>query len=640
MSYSLIVTHPDIAAELVDVSLGETLTAGSNKKVAWCCDKGHVWDAVVSNRTRNGSGCPYCSGLRPIVGVNDLATTHPSLASQLVDSSLATKLSAGSNRRVRWCCAFGHEWETTVVNRVQHNTGCPYCAGKRAIRGVNDLGMTHPLLASELVDVSEAYDVSAGSDRKLRWQCDKGHVYVASVSSRVRGSGCPYCSNRRVLAGFNDLATTHPELAMELVDVSLATQVTYGSGKRLEWRCPEGHTWFASVVSRSGGTGCPVCAGHVVESGVNDLWTTHPQLAAELVNSEDGFSVSAGSTRRLTWCCDKGHTWDAFVYNRALYGTGCPVCSNNAKSVFEDDVFEVVQTLVGDVSVVRHDRQLIAPFELDIVVPSEAVAIEVNGCFWHSDGSGSAPTRHRDKRVACARAGYQLVQIWEDTWCHRRDVVIRMLAAKLGARDRLIFCDVHSACCRRVFARKLILGEVDSRTASEFLEANHIQGSVVSSRRFALFDGDEPVAILCLRSPSFNSRMRRQEGEWEIQRYATSCMVVGGFSRLLKYAERVFTSEGICLRRWISFSSCDVSDGGMYKACGFVLDREIDPDYSYVGRLTDWIRRPKEGFQKKRFRTDDNLVFKEGWTESVAARANGLYRCFDSGKIRWMKEIF
>lgn len=92
-------THPDVAALMVDQSLCTQLTGSSNKRVElWCGNPTHDhWVAPLSNVARQGTRCPQCSGRRPIVGQNDLATTHPTLAMQLVDQSLAITLKAGSN---------------------------------------------------------------------------------------------------------------------------------------------------------------------------------------------------------------------------------------------------------------------------------------------------------------------------------------------------------------------------------------------------------------------------------------------------------------------------------------------------------------------------------------------------------------
>ena len=191
-----------------------------------------------------------------------------------------------------------------------------------------------------------------------------------------------------------------------------------------------------------------------------------------------------------------------------------------------------------------------------------------------------------------------------------------------------------------VGARELTCGALDGKTANEFLDMNHIQGRVSATRHFALFNDEGiPVAVLSIRSPRNNARMHRQPGEWEVQRYATSCHVKGGFSRLLAYAERALKRDGVVLTRWISFSSNDVSDGGMYKACGFTLDKELPPDYKYVGAKTGWVRRPKERFQRKYFRENPDLLWDESWTEHEAALKNGLYRVYDSGKKRWVRDV-
>lgn len=48
---------------------------------------------------------------------------------------------------------------------------------------------------------------------------------------------------------------------------------------------------------------CPVCSGRQVQKGINDLWTTHPDLAARLLDKEDGFRYSFGSNKKLKWLC-------------------------------------------------------------------------------------------------------------------------------------------------------------------------------------------------------------------------------------------------------------------------------------------------------------------------------------------------
>lgn len=110
--------------------------------------------------------------------------------------------------------------------------------------------------------------VTAGSNRRVWWRCEKGHSYPAVIAHRVRsGSDCPYCSNHKILPGFNDLATIEPVVASQWHPTRNGSltpqQVTPGSRRKVWWLCDKGHAWRAVVNSRTGKQrcGCPICAG-------------------------------------------------------------------------------------------------------------------------------------------------------------------------------------------------------------------------------------------------------------------------------------------------------------------------------------------------------------------------------------------
>ena len=93
--------------------------------------------------------------------------------------------------------------------------------------------------------------------------------------------------------------------------------------------CDEGHEWRASVGARSGGSGCPVCAGAVVLAGFNDLASQRPDVAAEWHPTKNEFgpeSVTVASTRKVWWMCEAGHEWQATVASRGE-ARGCAVCA-------------------------------------------------------------------------------------------------------------------------------------------------------------------------------------------------------------------------------------------------------------------------------------------------------------------------
>jgi len=254
-----------------------------------------------------------------------MATTHPDLAAELVGTD-PTTVFAGTNKVLQWrCLGHGHEWRTSGNKRASNGQNCPYCGNQTLQPGYNDLATTHPTLAGELVDADPA-TIIAGSDRKYLWRCALGHGWRTSVYNRTRGHGCLYCTNQRVLPGFNDMATTHPDLAVELVDTD-PTTVTGRVGRRLLWRCPNHpEPYAATAAARARGAGCSFCSNQVLLPGFNDIATTHPHLASELVGT-DPATVFAGTHTRLTWKCgDCNNTWDAAGYSR-LSGSGCPNCA-------------------------------------------------------------------------------------------------------------------------------------------------------------------------------------------------------------------------------------------------------------------------------------------------------------------------
>lgn len=183
---------------------------GSSRKVWWICSKGHEWRASPTTRVKMGAECPICSNYFALTGYNDLATTHPGIASQwhpTKNGSLTPQeIVAGSNRSVWWQCSLGHEWCAKVVDRTRGTNGCPYCANQKVLKEFNDLATTHPRIAEQwhptLNGKLAPQMVTAGSTRKVWWLCPEGHVWRTAVYNRAgrnKQTGCPVCAgNARV----------------------------------------------------------------------------------------------------------------------------------------------------------------------------------------------------------------------------------------------------------------------------------------------------------------------------------------------------------------------------------------------------------------------------------------------------------
>ena len=137
----------------------------------------------------------------------------------------------------------------------------------------------------------------------------------------------------------NSLAGCEPELAKQWHpsrNGNLCPEdVTRRTGKRVWWKCPEGHEWQAIVAHRTAGSGCPYCSGRKA-SATNNLLAANPSVAAEWHQIRNGDlrpeEVTPNSGQRVWWLCGDGHEWQAAIAHRNK-GSGCPYCSGHRASI-------------------------------------------------------------------------------------------------------------------------------------------------------------------------------------------------------------------------------------------------------------------------------------------------------------------
>ena len=235
---------------------------------------------MISDQVKS-AGCPRCTGKVVVPGKNDLATSNPELVDEwdyLANNPqgiTTSTVTAGSGRTVFWICrSCGYKWQSTISNRVYGGNGCPCCAGKAVWSGHNDLATTVPELMKEWDfrkndrNALRPYEVTRNSNKRAWWICPKGHSWQASINQRTGGHSCPYCCNQRVLTGYNDLASTNPELLREwdysrnLASGISPCEVTPGNSTKVWWKCVEcEHIWLSRINSRTRdkATGCPIC---------------------------------------------------------------------------------------------------------------------------------------------------------------------------------------------------------------------------------------------------------------------------------------------------------------------------------------------------------------------------------------------
>lgn len=151
-------------------------------------------------------------------------------------------------------------------NNYKRGCDCGVCDGKQVQQGINDLATLQPSLAKEWHPTRNEltpHNVTQGSHKKVWWVCERGHRWEASIHSRTNmGSNCPYCSNKKVLKGYNDIATTHPHLIEYFNDIEDAHTHTCSSNKKAELKCPNcGHTKAMQISKLTHrGFSCDLCS--------------------------------------------------------------------------------------------------------------------------------------------------------------------------------------------------------------------------------------------------------------------------------------------------------------------------------------------------------------------------------------------
>lgn len=194
-----------------------------------------------------------------------LAEERPELIAQWSTSNTLSPsdVSCGSHKKVWWVCDKGHTWEATVKNRALIGSGCPYCEHRAVLKGYNDLASVNPALAKSWSKKNKLKpsDVSPSSNTEVLWICKKGHEWSARVADRNEGHGCPYCAGHKIWRGYNDLATTHPDLLSEWSDKNKGISpetITYMNRSNVWWHCSKcGNEYQAVVYSRAQGRICP-----------------------------------------------------------------------------------------------------------------------------------------------------------------------------------------------------------------------------------------------------------------------------------------------------------------------------------------------------------------------------------------------
>lgn len=321
----------------------------------------------------------------------------------------------------------------------------------------------------------------------------------------------------------------------------------------------------------------------------------------------------------LHWKCRKcGNEFKQKISEHQPFMARCEKCFPllGATSSSEKELTDFLKNICN-AEMLENRRDIIAPREIDIYIPSRKLAIEFDGLYWHSENTGTPNNYHLSKTEDCEKVGIRLVHVFEDEWLFKRRIVESRLADMLGYYGKTIF------------ARQCTVIPITTHDANEFLRENHIQGKCFSKIQIGLCFEGELVSLMTFGKCRFD-----RKHEWELLRFCNKLNyhIPGAAGKLLKYFEKTYSPKSL-----ISYADRRWSQGNLYYKLGFSLSHVSKPDYWYWSHKTDTkILESRIKYQKHKL---PKLLqqFDPAKSEKENMFANGYYRIFDCGNYVFEK---
>lgn len=558
---------------------------------------------------------------------------------------------------------------------------------------------THPYLVDEWNFNKNSVPlnkVTTSSPNLHWWICNRGHEWKARVAdrTRARSTSCPFCANKKVLTGFNDLATMNPSLAAEFHPVKnypLTPEITLpGSSGKVWWVCDKGHEWEARIASRNQGANCKWCSGNTILAGFNDLKTTNPTLAGEFHPHKNHpltvEQVGLNTNKKVWWLGTCGHEWEAAISSRNA-GKNCSICSNKTVLVGETDLLTKRPDLFAELHPIKNKN-----------TDFQTIHFRSTKLFWWLCDRGhewKTTVSHRTiRQQGCPSCSSKVSKAEQDISDFLSELQVSHIQRyQLPHENKKVELDLYVPEQSIAIEFNGLYWHSEAQGKTKFYHYNKWKVCKDKGIRLVQIWEDDwnrnPDLIKRMIVNKLNRSVGRKTyarkthvaeitqretsdflDQYHIQNSTDGGIRLGLFSfdfkenkqvlvavmvlkkepgtegrtfNLLRFATSTpvvggFTKLLNYVRKTyspdsiVTFSDNSVSDGGLYENNGFVAVRELKPDYMYVVKGK---RVHKFNYRLKRFKNDDALKYDFSLTERQLALLNNIPRIWDAGKTKW-----
>ncbi|MDR1019014.1 MAG: hypothetical protein LBM02_09990 [Lachnospiraceae bacterium] len=482
--------------------------------------------------------------------------------------------------------------------------------------------MSRRLTISEFIEKSNKYHHNKydyelvdykNKNSKVQIICPKHGLFSQVAGNHMTGSGCPKCKNSIKMD-----TTIFIERAVNKHGCKYNySKVNYINPKsKVQIICPIHGSFFQRPTNHLSGRGCNKCANSTISVKLKKDENEALNNIPDLIKNKYNYSLSEykGSNSKIKIICPEHGIFKQNYNNHVKGHIGCKKCNNMGTSKMEKEIAKFVKEL--NINIEENNTEILNGKELDIYIPELKIAIEFNGLYWHSD-LFKDKNYHLNKLEECNSKGIRLIQIFEDEWLNKPEIVKSRLRNILGKIEN------------KIYARNCIIKEIDSKSVTKFLNENHLQGTVGSKVKLGLFHKDELVSLMTFGNLRKNLGQKAGDNVFELLRFCNklNTSIIGGASKLFKYFYSNYNPISI-----ISYADRRWGNGELYYNLGFNHIHNSQPNYFYV-------KKDGELKREARFKYRKDILVSEGFdknkTEKKIMIERGYFRIYDCGAMKF-----
>jgi hypothetical protein len=451
-----------------------------------------------------------------------------------------------------------------------------------------------------------------GSASIIKISCPLHGIFEQVANDHLHGHGCKQCGIEKrsqvIKLTTDEFISKSNSIHNNKYEYSLVEYIN--AHTKVKIICPTHGIFEQCPRTHLSGSGCKLCANKnisilrtlTIDNFINRSNIIHNNKydysLVEYINNKTNVKI----------ICPEHGTFEQ-TPDAHLVGKGCSKCTATISS-YEYELCEFLRK--NNITYLQSDRNIIKPYELDIVIPNHNIAIEFNGLYWHSEqvliSNNNNPIQyHKNKYILSRDNGYQLLTIFESEWITKKDIIKSIILAK---------CNIYD---RKLHGRKCTLQYTNSETAKTFLNDNHIQG-YVKGVHIGLYHDNELVSQLTMCKFGNYHQLLRFVNKKNV-------IVYGAFSKLLQHFIKTNDVNEI-----VTFSDNRYFNGNVYINNGFTYVHDVPPSYYYWKYITDLLH--KRGFQHKNLK-NKLTNYNPELTEYQNMLNNGYDRIWDCGKIKY-----